>query len=77
MTYDEATKEYTLITDEFDNDIEYYRFYCENGKIMPMEVKNNEISGLGIVKYVFSDWGSTVVTVPEYTIKESSGNLLG
>jgi len=69
LTYDEATKEYTLITDEFDNDIEYYRFYCENGKIMTMEVKNNEMSGSGIVKYVFSDWGSTVVTVPEYTIK--------
>ena len=76
LSYNEATKEYELMPDaldhdlSYDPDIEYYRFYCEGGKIVSLTVKNTEISGNNILKLVYKDWDSTSIKVPEYTVVE-------
>ena len=76
LSYDENTKEYTLKPDaldddlSYDDDIEYYRFYCEGGKILTLTVKNTEISGNSLLKLVYKNWGSTSIKVPEYSVVE-------
>ena len=67
LTYDETAKKYIFICKEYDDDIEYYHFYCESGKISKLVIKNNEFdSADGTAVYVFSHWGETTVDISDY-----------
>lgn len=70
FTYDEVNHCY--VANDFDLDGETtadtVKIYIENGKLVKMEVKVPVTTdSYGISEYVFSDYGTTTIDVPEWT----------
>ena len=63
---DEGNDDTTTVDDTIVN---YIKIYIENGILAKMELKLPMGEDYGIQKYVFSDYGTTVIdNIPEWTL---------
>jgi len=73
--YDEDNKCYVIedfvIDEEYNIVADYLKVYIENGKLIKMEMGSEVTLGLRTeTVYLFTDYGTTVIEVPDWTIYE-------
>jgi len=75
FTYDEENKCYYseefVVNEEYNIVADYTKVFIENGKLVRIEMKNTvEDNVYGMADYTFSDYGTTEIDVPDWTVYE-------